>query len=135
MRRCRCALADRVVIGGAAGRRAGRSGVLDRIGHEPVVTAVDGPDDPLISAGVAHGTACGLDPAGQRRLGDEPVTPDLVEKLGLRHHPLAIAQQIGQHVEDLGFHIDDLAGPSQLDTLDAQLAIAESDLHVDHGAP
>ena len=46
-----------------------------------------------------------------------------------------MAQQIGQHIEDLGLHIDDLAGPSQLDTLDAQLAIAESDLHVCHGAP
>jgi len=105
------------------------------IGHEPVAAAVDGLDDPLISAGIAHGAARGLDPAGQRRLGNEPVTPDLVEEFGLRYHTLAMAQQIGQHVEDLGFHIDDLAGASQLDALDAQLAITELNPHMVHRRP
>ena len=99
------------------------------IGHEPVATAVDRLDNPLIPAGVPHSAASGLDPAGQRRLGDEPVSPDLVEEFGLRHDPLTITQQIGQHTEDLRLHIDDLAGTSKLDALDTQLAISESDPH------
>ena len=68
-------------------------------------------------------------------LGNEPVTPDLVEEFGLRYYTFAMAQQIGQHIEDLGFHIDDLADASQLDTLDAQLAITESNPHMVHRRP
>jgi hypothetical protein len=68
-------------------------------------------------------------------LGNEPVAPDLVEEFGLRYHTFAMAQQIGQHVEDLRFHIDDLAGASQLDGLDAQLAITESNPHMMHRRP
>src|ERR1700733_14163550 len=76
VRRCRGAGGGRVVSYGAAVRRAGGSGFLAYIGDKPVTAPVDGLDDPLISAGVAHGAAGGLDPAGQRRLRDEPVTPD-----------------------------------------------------------
>jgi hypothetical protein len=46
-----------------------------------------------------------------------------------------MAQQVGQHIEDLGLHIDDLAGAAQLDTLDAELAVPESNPHVRHRAP
>src|SRR5580700_1221133 len=45
-----------------------------------------------------------------------------------------MAQQIGQHVEDLRLQVDDLAAASQLDALDAQLAITESNPHTRHGA-
>jgi len=131
----RGALGGRVGSRRLAVRGTGNSRVVVHIGHEPVTPAMDRLDDPLISAGVANSAAGGLDPAGQRRLGDEPVTPDLVEELGLRHDSLAMAQQIGQHIENLRLHADDLAGASQLDALDTQLTITESNPHVHHRAP
>ena len=53
--------------------RTGGLGLLGHIGDEPVATAVNRLDDPLISTSVANRAPGGLDPAGQRRLGDEPV--------------------------------------------------------------
>src|SRR4029453_10243924 len=67
---------------------------------------------------------------GERRLGDEPVPPDLVEQLGLRHHPVAVAPQVHEDGEDLGLDRDVLAVAPQLQALVAQLAVAEP--HVDH---
>jgi hypothetical protein len=143
LRLCGGALGALCAVGAPGSRVGGRSPavrgrgkgrVVVHIGHEPVATAVDCLDNPLISAGVAHSTASGLDPAGQRRLGDEPVAPDLVEQFGLRDHPLTVTQQICQHIKDLRFHIDDLAGTSKLDALDTQLAITESDPHMCHRA-
>ena len=45
-----------------------------------------------------------------------------------------MAQQIGQHIEDLGLQVDDLAAASQLDALDVQLAVTESNPHRRNGA-
>ena len=64
----------------------GRGGPAYRSCHEPVATAIDRLDDPLISTTVANRAPRGLDPARKRRLRHEPVTPDLVEEFGLRHH-------------------------------------------------
>ncbi len=110
----------------------GGLGLLGHVGDEPVATAVNRLDDPLISTSVADRAPSGLDPAGQRRLGDEPVPPDLVEEFGLRHDTVPVAQQICQDVEDLGLHAHDLVDASQLDALEADLAVAESHRHIRH---
>jgi hypothetical protein len=87
---------------------------------------VNGPDHALITAGVANGAAGGFDPAGQRRFGDEPVTPDLVQQLGFRYHPVPMAEQITEYVENLRLDFYDRAGAPQFPALEAQLAVAES---------
>ena len=96
--------------------------------HEPALTCRGQPPG---EGSLEFGPASGRDRikqsgGGTGHLRNEPVAPDLVEEFGFRHHALAMAQQIGQHVEDLGFNVDDLAAASQLDALDAQLAITES---------
>ena len=76
------------------------------VGDEAVAAAVHGADDPLGGAVVADGLAGGLDPAGERRLADEPVAPHLVEQLGLGHHPVAVRDEVGEHVEHLRLDVD-----------------------------
>ncbi len=77
----------RVVVGGAHRLGWAVAEVLDGR-HDAKAPTVDGTDDLLPSAVVAHGFAGGLDTAGQCRLAHEPIAPDVAE--------------VGQHVEDLG---------------------------------
>jgi hypothetical protein len=86
-------------------RRGGRPGRrLDR-GQELVPAAVDGADQPLLAAAVADRLAGRLHPAGQGRLAHEPAAPDPVQQLGLGDEPAAVADQVGQHLEDLRLQV------------------------------
>ena len=66
---------------------------------------MNGLDDVLGDAVVAHHPARGLDPARQGRLADEAVTPDGVQQLGLGDHPRPVGHEMAQHVEDLGLDV------------------------------
>ena len=94
---------------------------------EFVALAVHRPDDRLLAAVVADGLADRLDPRGQRRLTDEAVTPDRVEQFLLAHHRATVLDEVGEHVEHLGFDPDLLAAPSKDDAVQVQLAVGESD--------
>ena len=96
-------VADRLMPGRGAGRLAGRS-------DEPVATAVHGTDEPLGVPVVADRLAGLLDPAGDRRLADEPPAPDVVHQLFLGHHPFAVIHQIREHLEDLRLDRDPYTG-------------------------
>ena len=95
--------------------------------HEFVALAVHSPNDRLLAAVVADGLADRLDPGRQRRLTHEAITPDCVEQFLLAHHRAAVLDEVGEHVEHLGFDPDLLAAPPEDDAVQVQLAVGESD--------
>jgi hypothetical protein len=121
------AIADRVVdrLVPAHGRR---HNVADR-SDEPVTAAMHGPDEPLRLPVIADRLAGLLDPAGDRRLADEPAAPDAVHQLFLRHHPIAMVHQVREHLEDLPLDPDPLTRTPQLDPRQIKLQILEGDNH------
>jgi hypothetical protein len=92
---------------------------------------VDRADHPPGAAAVADRLAGRLEPAGQRRVGHEPAAPDLVEQLGLGDHPVTVADQVGEDLEDLRLQMADDAAAAQLQAPVVQLAVTEP---VDHPA-
>jgi hypothetical protein len=74
-----------------------------RLADEPVAAAVDGADVALGAAIVAECLAGGLDAGGQRRLGDEPAAPHLVEELVLGDDPVGVADEVNEDLEHLRF--------------------------------
>jgi len=65
-----------------------------------------------------------------RQLSDRPeeggaFVPEHVQELGLRHHPVAVHDQVLQHVEDLGLELDRLARAAQLEGSLVQLELPE----------
>ena len=97
-----------------------------------VAAAVGRRDHRLARPVVADGTAGGLDPARQRGLADEPVTPDRVEQLLLADHAVGVRGQVDEHVEDLGLDGHEQAGALQLVAIEIELAVAEGE---DHSRP
>ena len=95
------------------------------VGHPPVAPAVDGTDHRLRRPVVTDEAAGGLDPARQRRLTDEPIAPDGVEELGLGNDPLAVLDQIAEHVEDLRLHCDGRAGALEQVPIGVEQDVAE----------
>jgi hypothetical protein len=85
---------------------------------------MDGADHPLLPAAVADRAAGGLHPAGQRRGGHEPAAPDLVQQLGLGDDTVAVAHEVGQHLEHLRLQMPGLAVPAQLIAQVVELAVA-----------
>jgi hypothetical protein len=101
---------DRVVPGrGRRPRLVGRS-------DEPVAAAVHRPDEPLDLPVVADRLASLFDPAGHRRLADEPPAPDPVHQLFFGHHPIAVVYQVREHIEDLRLDRHPDSGAPQLDS-------------------
>ena len=68
---------------------------------EAEAAAVDSLDDPLVPPIVADGAPDVADATRQRGLAHEPVAPDLIEQLDLRHQPIAMHDQMDEHVENL----------------------------------
>ena len=61
-----------------------------------------GPDEALLSAGIAHRLACGIDAARQCRVGHDPAVPDGGEEVILGENAITIFHEIGDQVEHLG---------------------------------
>jgi hypothetical protein len=120
--------ADRGGQGGRAGRAL--AALLDRC-QEPVAATVERADHPLLPTAVADRPAGGLQPARQRRLGHEPAAPDLVEQLVLGDHPVPVADEVAQHLEDLRLQVAGPAAPAQLVAEEIELAVSKP---VDHPA-
>jgi hypothetical protein len=53
-------------------------------------------DQTLLLPAVADGAACGIDPAGEGRIGDDPAAPDRLDEIVLAHDPAAVLDQIDQ---------------------------------------
>ena len=61
-----------------------------------------GSDEALLSAGIAHRLACGIDAARQCRVGHDPAVPDGGEEVILGENAITIFHEIGDQVEHLG---------------------------------
>jgi hypothetical protein len=88
---------------------------------------VDSPNDQLLAAIVADRLAGGLNPSCQGGLTYEAITPDRVEQFLLAHYRAAVLDEVGEHVEHLGFDSDLVATPPKDDAVQVQLAVGESD--------
>ena len=66
-----------------------------------------------------------LMPRGQGRLAHEAVAPDPVEQLGLHHDPVAVRDEVREHVEHLRLDVHHRPAPTQLDTIGVELALRE----------
>jgi hypothetical protein len=93
---------------------------------------VDRADQTLAAPVVADRLTRRLDPAGQRRLTDEPVAPDGVQQLLFGHDPPPFPDQHRQQVEDLRLERTGLAGLAQLEAVQIQLTVFEGE---GHGTP
>ena len=117
--------------GREGGRSGGRRGVvlqLDRC-HELVAAAVDRADHALRPPVVADGAARGLEPAGERRLADEAVAPDVVEQLLLGDHAVTVLDEVGEEIEHPGLDANPLSGPTEGKDLRVQGVLAEPIAH------
>ena len=108
-------------------RRSPRPVVGNELADEPVAAAADVADEALLRAVVADRPADLLDPGGQRGLRDEPIAPHLVEQFLLGHDPLAVRQQVGEHVERSRLEV--LHPPVEADLAGGHVdgAVAETD--------
>jgi hypothetical protein len=82
------------------------SGGLAHFRDETQSLARDGPDHPLLCAGVADGAAERSDPAAERGLRNDPALPDRREHLVLADDARTIEDQEMEEVEDLRLHRD-----------------------------
>ena len=108
--------------------RRGRTERLDRFDgrHELVPPPVDRADHRLAMPVVADRAACGLDPARQRGLADEPITPHIVEQFVLRHHPIPMGDQVDEHIEHAGLHVDRFVTAPKLEAHQVERILSET---------
>ncbi len=78
---------------------------------------------------VAHRLTRGLDAARERGFAHEPVAPDVVEQLFLRHDAISVLDQEAQHLEDLRFDVAEFALPAQFDAFGVELEPVELEYH------
>jgi hypothetical protein len=96
---------------------------------------VDRADHPLRLPVVADRAPHLLDPAGDRRLRDEPAAPDRVHQLFLRHDPVPMRHQVGQHVERLRLERHRLPVAAQLVQGGVELeSVGEGEHHASESA-
>ena len=104
-----------------SGVRLSRAGLVAHIGDvvDGADVAVAPPvhrlDQALRRAVVAERPSHLLDARGHGRLADEPTTPDRVHQLFLRHQPVAMADEEGEHVERLRFQRHPSLGGAKLE--------------------
>jgi hypothetical protein len=102
---------------------------LEHVAHEAEPPPVHRADQALVTPVVADRSPGGLDAARQRRLGDEPVAPDLVEQLGLRDDPVAVPDEVVEHVHHLRLDRDPLPATLELHGIGVERHVSESHPH------
>ena len=102
---------------------------LEHLSDEAEASPVDRADQALITPVVADRPPGGLDAARKGRLGDEPVAPDLVEQLGLRDDPVAVPDEVVEHVHDLRLDRDPLPATLELHRVAVERHVSESHPH------
>ncbi len=83
--------------------------------HELVPPPVDRADHLLAMPVVAHRAARRFDPARESGLADEPIAPDVVEQFMLRHHPIAMGNQMDEDIEHPRLDVDRIVTAPQLE--------------------
>ena len=74
---------------------------------------------------VAHRAARRLDPARESGLADEPIAPDVVEQFMLRHHPIAMGDQMDEDIEHPRLDVDRIVTAPQLEAHRVERVLTE----------
>jgi hypothetical protein len=90
-------------------------------------------DHSLLLTVVADRSPRLFESARQRRLTDEAIAPHGVEQFGLGDEPVAVGDQVNEHVEHLRLDVDDLAAAPEHELVEVQLAVLESVHGGSHG--
>lgn len=84
------------------------------VGDEAVSPPMRGLDQSLLGAVVVEHSSGVADSRAQRRFADEPIAPDRIQQLLLRHDPLAMGHEVRQHVERSRFDVNRFVVVEQL---------------------
>ena len=108
----------------------GQRGVGHRyIGHKPQPVAVYGLNHPLRAPTVAHRAAHHLDAGGQGLLPHVLVGPHLCQHFVAGDHPVALLDEIHQHLKDLAPQRDAHTTPAQFVALRVKRTVAKDIVH------
>jgi hypothetical protein len=113
-----------------AARRVGSRRCFRELTDKPESSARDCPDQTLLFAAVAERMTRGMNVASQCRQGHGPAAPDGVEEFIFTDHPLVIAYQIDQQVENLRSNCNQLGPAPQLTPFDIEHKPCKRDRHV-----
>jgi len=113
-------------------REVGRSGhiwgfVEFDVREKAVTATVHGLDRPLRTAVIVDGPASLFDAGGQCGLGDESITPNVVEEFLFRDEPAALIHKITKDAEDLWFDLADAFWSDDLDRVFVDDECAETE--------
>ena len=115
---------------GAGHQTWGQRGVRHRhVGDEPQPVAVHGLNHPLRAPTVTHRPAHRLDAGGQGLLPHVLVGPHLGQHFVTADHPVALLEEIHQHLKDFAPQRDAHATPAQLIALRVKRTVAKDILH------
>ena len=99
------------------------------VADEAKTLARDGADHGLILAAVADRLARGVDPARQRRFGDDAAVPDRLDQIVLGDDVVAVFDQVNQQIEHLRLDRDALAAAGQFAEVDIEHMVGKVKLH------
>ena len=123
---------------GRRARAAGRAvavrcgavrGLRLHVADEAKALSRDGADHGLILAAVADRLARGVDPARQRRFGDDAAVPDRLDQIVLGDDAVAVFDQMNQQIEHLRLDRDALAAAGQLAEVGIKHMVGKVKLH------
>jgi hypothetical protein len=86
---------------------------------------VHGADHILALTVVTGHSSRSLDAAGDRRIGDEAVMPDLVHELLLGYQAISMPYEVGQNLQDLRLYVLQYSSTRQLEALQIHRYVCE----------
>ena len=108
----------------SGGRRAG-VGCFSDFTNKTKSTPRHRPYESLLGAGVADSPPSGTHSAGERVVRHEPSIPYGTDELVFAHDAVSMSHQIDQHVEYLGFDVNDGAFSTELTPVYLDFAVFE----------
>jgi len=106
-----------------------RGRLLAHLADESEAAAGHRSYEALLFAAVADGMPRGGDPAGQRRLRDDPSVPDRRQQVILAGDAVPVRDQIRKQIEHLRFDLDQVAATAQLAPLQVETIVVELKTH------
>lgn len=100
--------------------------------HEAVAPTVQSVDKPLFLPNIARGATDRFNARVQRRLAHNLLGPEMLQQLLLGDNAVAVHNEIGQHIEHLGSHLDWHTRSAQLIALGVKRIVPK---HIAHCPP
>jgi hypothetical protein len=100
--------------------------------HEANSLARNGADKPLFLAVIADRVSCGVDPAVQRRVRNDPSSPHKRNEVIAADDAVSVFQEVNQQVEHLRLHRNHLTVTAKFSKIGIKDVIIEIEFHVPH---